>query len=84
MATQLARRPAVPFHLGLTEPIDETAITSSPAIEGSYDPAAQIWKLPDGTPLADSSTIINDATDFTLTFSHVGDTYRQDDEKLDS
>ncbi len=51
MTTMLAEHSAVPFHLGLTEPIDETATTDSPAIDGAYDPVEQIWKLPEGTPL---------------------------------
>jgi hypothetical protein len=44
---------AVPFHLGLTEPIDETTMTGHPAVEGTYDPVEQIWRLPEGTPLTD-------------------------------
>ena len=51
MAAALAERSAVPFHLGLTEPVGDTAITCHPEIEGAYDPVEQIWKLPDGTPL---------------------------------
>ena len=83
MTAMLAERSAVPFHLHLTEPMDEAAITDNPAVEGSYDPVAQIWKLPDGTPLAGSETVINDSTAQTITISHVGDTYRQDDDKMD-
>lgn len=51
MAATLADRSAVPFHLGLTEPVDETSLTSYAAIDGAYDPEEQIWKLPAGTPL---------------------------------
>jgi hypothetical protein len=54
MPSTLAERSAVPFHLGLTEPIDETIIAGYPAIEGAYDPVEQIWRLPGGTPLTDS------------------------------
>ncbi|MGD0065093.1 MAG: hypothetical protein ABSB76_16800 [Streptosporangiaceae bacterium] len=56
MAATLAARASVPFHLGLTEPIDvdETTITGYPAVEGAYDPVEQIWRLPDGTLLTDS------------------------------
>lgn len=51
MAATLAERSPVPFHLGLIEPIDDTAITGYPILEGAYDPAEQMWKLPDGTTL---------------------------------
>lgn len=51
MAATLAERSAVPFHLGLTEPMDETTVAGHPAIDGAYDPVEQIWKLPTGTPL---------------------------------
>lgn len=53
MTATLTERAAVPFHLGLTEPIDETTTTGYPAVEGAYDPVEQIWKLPTGTPLTD-------------------------------
>ncbi len=48
MTAMLAEHSAVPFHLGLTEPLDETAITEHPAVEGAYDAVEQIWKLPTG------------------------------------
>lgn len=53
MAATLAERSAVPFHLGLTEPIDETTSTGDPAVEGAYDPVEQIWTSPAGTPRTD-------------------------------
>jgi hypothetical protein len=49
MTATLTEHSAVPFHLSLTEPINETAIADRPAVEGAYDPIEQIWKLPDGT-----------------------------------
>jgi hypothetical protein len=49
MTVTLAEHSALPFHLGLTEPIDETDMADHPAVEGSYDPVEQIWKLPAGT-----------------------------------
>lgn len=49
MTATLTERSAVPFHLGLTEPVDETTIDDCPAVEGAYDPVEQIWKLPAGT-----------------------------------
>ena len=49
MATALTERAPVPFHLGLIEPLDESAITDTPEVEGAYDPVEQIWKLPAGT-----------------------------------
>jgi hypothetical protein len=45
----LAEHSAVPFHLAITEPIDESVMTDYPAVEGSYDPVAQIWQMPTGT-----------------------------------
>jgi hypothetical protein len=56
----LAERSAVPFHLGLSEPINEAAIEDYPSVEGAYDPVEQIWKLPAGAPLTDPK-IIKDA-----------------------
>ena len=53
MAATLAEPSAVPFHLGLTEPIAETAIDDYPGVEGAYDPVEQVWKLPNGTPVTD-------------------------------
>jgi hypothetical protein len=58
MVATLAERSAVPFHLGLTEPIDETAIADFPTLEGGYDPVDQIWRLPSGTPLTDPEASI--------------------------
>jgi hypothetical protein len=52
MAITLAECSSVPFHLGLTEPAGEA--TGYPAMEGAYDPAAQVWRLPDGMLLTDS------------------------------
>jgi hypothetical protein len=53
MAAALAQSSAVPFHLSLTEPIDETATAGYPAVEGAYDPVEQKWRLPDGMLLTD-------------------------------
>ncbi len=60
MPATLAEHSAVPFHIVLTEPIDETALAERAAVEGSYDPVDQVWKLPAGAapPLT-----------FTLTYS---------------
>jgi hypothetical protein len=78
MAATLAERSAVPFHLGLTEPIDEATITGYPAVEGGYDPVAQIWRLPAGTPLSDPQAII-EAPYETETFTFTGDKLYVDD-----
>lgn len=69
MAATLAEHSAVPFHLGLTEPSNETTSDDYPAVEGAYDPVEQIWKLPTGTPLTDPKARSNAQT---FTFS---DTY---------
>jgi len=50
VTAMLAEHSAVPFHLGITEPIDETALADHPAVEGAYDPVEQTWKLPAGAP----------------------------------
>jgi hypothetical protein len=55
MAATLAESFSVPFHLGLTEPIDETTIIGDPAVEGAYDPVEQKWRLPDGMLLTDTA-----------------------------
>ena len=74
MTATLAEHSAVPFHLGLIEPIDETAIADHPPVEGTYDPVEQIWQLPVGTlpPLS-----------FTLTFSLAHGTDVIDDGHVD-
>lgn len=48
MTATLAEHSAVPFHLAITDPIDETVMADYPAVEGSYDAVEQIWKLPAG------------------------------------
>jgi len=50
MIATLAEQSAVPFHLSLIDPIDETVMADHPTVEGSYDPVAQIWNMPAGTP----------------------------------
>ena len=49
MTATLAEHSALPFHLTITEPIDESAMTVYPDVEGAYDAVEQIWKLPAGT-----------------------------------
>jgi hypothetical protein len=71
MGATLAERSTVPFHLGLTEPIDEATIVGYPAVEGAYDPVAQIWRLPTGTPLTDPRAMIDTPYETqTFTFTH--------------
>ncbi len=48
MPAMLAENSAVPFHLGLTQPLDETVMADYPAVEGGYDAVEQIWKMPNG------------------------------------
>jgi hypothetical protein len=57
MSATLAEPTAVPFHLGLSEPIDEATIVGYPSVEGAYDPVEQVWKLPAGTSLTDPQVI---------------------------
>jgi hypothetical protein len=66
MIATVADRSSLPFHLGLTEPIDETTIAAFPVVEGAYDPVEQIWRLPDGMPLTDPG-LSPKATPFTFT-----------------
>jgi hypothetical protein len=66
MPATLAERSSLPFHLSLTELIDETTIADIPAVEGAYDPVAQIWRLPDGTPLTDPNTSPNFSIKYTI------------------
>jgi hypothetical protein len=83
---------AVPFHLSLTEPLDESAIADVPEAVGGYDPIEQIWKTPNGTPAVGSldwnetATWSNSATDWyeTLTKSENGNILGFDDSHLDS
>ena len=79
MAATLAERSAVPFHIGLTEPIDETTIVGYPAVEGGYDPVAQIWRLPAGTPLTDPEASIEGGPYETPTLCRVTAGYEVDD-----
>jgi hypothetical protein len=82
MPTTLAERSAVPFHLGLTEPIDEATILGYPAVEGTYDPVEQIWRLPDGTALTDPK-VIKDAAVETYSISIVHGHQAIDDVEID-
>ena len=67
MAATLAERSAVPFHIGLTEPIDDTD-ASYPTVEGAYDPEEQVWKLPAGTLLSGPGAV--EAYFFTVTYCY--------------
>jgi hypothetical protein len=82
MAATLAECSSVPFHLGLTEPIDETTISGYPTLDGAYDPVEQIWKLPDGMALTDpkASAIPYSAT---ASYSIFHDTLIIDDVHVD-
>ena len=82
MAATIVEPYAVPFHLGLTESIDETAIVGFPAVEGAYDPVEQIWKLPGGTPLT-ASTAGEPPTPFTWTYCVIQGHQHLDDGHVD-
>jgi hypothetical protein len=84
MAADLAESSAVPFHLGLTEPIDEGTITGYPTVEGFFDPVEQIWRLPDGTLLTDPkvSEVLSEV--YTETHSWISGAHIPDDVDIDS
>jgi hypothetical protein len=79
MAAAVTEHSPVPFHLGLIEPRDETAITDLPEIEGAYDPVEQIWKLPAGT----DPTVI-EAYFFTETYCYIQGKRDSDDGHTDA
>ena len=80
MADTLA---AVPFHLSITEPIDETTVVGYPSAEGAYDPVEQLWKLPGGTPLT-SPKVIEDVEYDTPTYTTFHDTVNVDDHEFEA
>jgi hypothetical protein len=80
MADTLA---AVPFHLSITEPIDEATITGYPTVEGAYDPVEQLWKLPTGTPLT-GPKVIEDVQYDTPTYTIIHDSVNVDDHEFEN
>jgi len=84
MAVTLVERSAVPFHLGLIEPVDKATITSYPTVEGTYDPVEQIWRLPDGIPLTDPKVDEILFKSDTATHSWVFGAHITDDVDIDS
>jgi hypothetical protein len=82
LAATLEERSVVPFHVALTEPLDEATITGYPAAEGAYDPVEQLWKLPGGTPLTNPKIIKAEGYD-TPTYTIAHDTVNVDDHELE-
>jgi hypothetical protein len=78
-----ATRSLVPFHVALTEPLDEATIVRCPDVEGAYDPVEQLWRLPDGTPLTSPQAIENVPYD-TPTYTILHDTVNVDDHELEN
>jgi hypothetical protein len=83
MAATDQERSVVPFHLELTEPVDEATVVRYPAVEGAYDPVEQIWKLPDGTPLTNPKAIGDVGYD-TPTYTIANDSVNVDDHELEN
>lgn len=83
MAATAEERPVVPFHVGLTEPVDEATVTSYPAVEGAYDPVEQIWRLPGGTPVTNPK-IVEDMGYDTPTYTIIHDSVNVDDHELEN
>jgi hypothetical protein len=72
-----------PFHLALTEPVDEAAVICFPTAEGAYDPVEQVWKLPSGTPLT-SPKVIEDVGYDTPTYTIIHDSVNVDDHEFEN